>query len=118
MDVGDYAGRYMAGEAAYNAGDGAPFAAMFADGFTLNGTVMTRDQIHGVFATNVAAGMRFRTVGLSVYGAFLIVHGELTLPGQPTVAQVGVLRFDEAGSIVEFTMLGGYQRSSLRAPDL
>jgi len=107
MEVVDYAGRYMAAEAAYNAGDAAPFAAMFAEEFTLNGAVLTRDQIHGVFATNVAAGMRFRTVGLSVFGAFLIVHGELALPDEHTVAQVGVLRFDEAGSIVEFTMLQG-----------
>lgn len=107
MDMSDYAGRYMVAEAAYNAGDAGPYAAMFAEQITVNGNALTREAFAGVLAANVASGMRFRTVGLSVYGVLLIVHGELTLPEGGTIAQVGIVRFDENGFITEFTIVQG-----------
>jgi hypothetical protein len=103
----DLAGRYMAAEAAYNNGDAAPFAAMFADEISLNGARLTHHELHAILAANVAAGMRFRTIGMSTFGEFLIVHGELTLPEGGAIAQVGVLRFAPSGLSTEFAMLQG-----------
>ncbi len=80
---------------------------MFAEQVTVNGNALTREAFAGVLAANVAGGMKFRTVGLSVYGVLLIVHGELTLPEGGAIAQVGILRFDETGSISEFTIVQG-----------
>ena len=105
MESSDYPGLYMAAEAAYNAGDAEPFAALFAESFTINGAALTGEQWRTIVVGNVANGMQYRPSGLSAVGPFLMVSGTTSMPDGSSWLQVGVLRFGPDGLVTEFSLL-------------
>ena len=112
----DYAGLYMASEAAYNNGDAEPLLDLFADEFALMGTTIARTVLDAVVRNNVANGAQFRTVGVIAYGPFLIDYGTLRMPDGTESMMVGVLRFNEQGKVIEFNHVADQPCSHLILP--